>query len=196
MSSTTPTLVLASTSPFRKALLERLGIPFVTASPEVDETALAGEGPEELVRRLAEKKARAVADRFPGALIIGSDQVAVVDGKVVGKPGNHEVAVAQLHNASGRTVRFVTGLCLLDSASGKAEIDAVPFEVTFRVLSEAQIERYLQRDKPYNCAGSFRSEALGIVLFEKMRGDDPNALVGLPLIRLVTMLENAGYPVI
>lgn len=196
MNATRPTLVLASTSPFREALLERLELPFVTAAPAVDETALPNEPPEELVRRLAEKKARAVAARYPDALIVGSDQVAVVDGRIVGKPGGHEAAVVQLRNTAGRTVRFVTGLCLLNSASGETQVDVVPFEVTFRKLSDEQIERYLQRERPYHCAGSFRSEALGIALFEKMRGDDPNALIGLPLIRLITFLENAGYPVI
>lgn len=189
-------LVLASTSPFRKAILERLGIPFVTAAPAVDEQARPGEAPEELVARLSEAKARAVADQFPDALIIGSDQVAVVDGKIVGKPGTHEAALQQLRNASGHTVRFVTGLCVLNSVSGNAEVEVVPFEVTFRPLSDAQIERYLQREKPYNCAGSFRSEGLGIALFEKMHGDDPNALIGLPLIRLITLLGNAGLSVI
>lgn len=189
-------LVLASTSPFRKAILERLGIPFVTAAPAVDEHARPGEAPEALVARLSEAKARAVADRFPEALIIGSDQVAIVDGKIVGKPGTHEAAVQQLRNASGHTVRFVTGLCVLNSVSGEAEVEVVPFEVTFRPLSDAQIEHYLQREKPYNCAGSFRSEGLGIALFEKMHGDDPNALVGLPLIRLITLLGNAGLSVI
>lgn len=196
MSISPQTLVLASTSPFRKVLLERLGIPFVTAAPEVDERALPGESPEALVRRLSEAKARAVADQFPRALIIGSDQVAIVDGNIVGKPGTHEAAVRQLRNTSGRVVNFVTGLCLLNSSSGEAEVDVVPFEVTFRQLSDTQIERYLQHEKPYNCAGSFRSEALGIALFEKMHGDDPNALIGLPLIRLISMLEHAGYPVI
>lgn len=196
MSSSPRTLVLASTSPFRKALLERLSIPFLTAAPGVDESALPGETPESLVKRLAEKKARVVAAQFPDALIIGSDQVSIVNDSVVGKPGTHEAAVKQLRNASGQCVRFLTGLCLLDSATNGAQIDVVPFEVTFRTLTDNQIEQYLQRDKPYNCAGSFRSEKLGIALFEKMAGDDPNSLIGLPLIRLVTMLEKAGYPVI
>ncbi len=196
MSSNRPTLVLASTSPFRKALLERLGFEFATAAPDVDETALPGESPHDLVKRLSEAKARAVTVQYPTGLIIGSDQVAVLDGAVIGKPGDHANAVTQLRNASGRSVRFLTGLCLLDAASGTAQLDVVPFKVTFRRLDDGQIERYLQREQPYNCAGSFRSEALGIALFEKMQGDDPNALIGLPLIRLISMLEQAGYPVL
>lgn len=171
-------------------------MPFETTSPDVDETALPNESPQALVQRLAEQKARAVADRFPDALIIGSDQVAVLDGEIIGKPGDHADAVRQLRNASGRTVRFLTGLCLFNAASGTARSEVVPFEVTFRQLSGAQIERYLKHEKPYNCAGSFRSEALGIALFEKMRGDDPNTLIGLPLIRLISLLENEGFSIL
>jgi septum formation protein len=189
-------LVLGSTSPFRKALLEKLGLPFSTVSPEVDESRLADESPEQLVYRLSEAKARAVAGSKPDALIIGSDQVAVIDGEILGKPGSHEKAVEQLRNASGRAVTFLTGLCLLNSKTGGTQTEVVPFTVHFRDLSDEQIENYLRSEKPYNCAGSFKSEALGISLFERLEGEDPNTLIGLPLIRLVRMLENEGVRVI
>lgn len=192
----TTTLVLASTSPFRKAILEKLHIPFDTASPEVDESVLPGESPEQLVARLSEAKARAVASRFADALIIGSDQVAVVDGQILSKPGVHEKAVAQLKRASGKRVSFLTGLCLLNTKSNRAQVDVVPFNVIFRQLSEAQIENYLRKEQPYNCAGSFKSEGLGIALFERLEGSDPNTLIGLPLIRLIKMLESEGFPVL
>lgn len=191
-----PQLVLASTSPFRRQILEKLGLPFDTARPETDESALAGESPEALVKRLAEAKARAVAEQFPGALIIGSDQVAVNEGKILGKPHTHEVAMAQLREASGKHVRFLTGLCLLNAASGEAQVEVVPFDVVFRALSDEQIDNYLKAEQPYNCAGSFKSEALGIALFERLEGEDPNTLIGLPLIRLVRMLEKEGVRVI
>lgn len=189
-------LVLGSTSPFRKALLEKLGIPFSTYSPEVDETPHAGETAEELVYRLSVAKARAVANDKPDALVIGSDQVAVIDGEILGKPGSHEKAMEQLRNASGKAVVFLTGLCLLNSKTGKAQTEVVPFTVHFRELSDEQIENYLKSEEPYNCAGSFKSEALGISLFERLEGDDPNTLIGLPLIRLVRLLENEGMRVI
>ncbi len=187
-------LVLGSTSPFRRQLLERLGVPFTVASPEVDESALPGESPEALVARLAELKARAVAARHPGALVIGSDQVAVNGGEILGKPGGHERATAQLQAASGKRVTFLTGLCLLNGETGRAQVEVVPFHVHFRALTQAQIDSYLRREEPYNCAGSFKSEGLGIALFERLEGDDPSALIGLPLIRLVKMLENEGLP--
>ena len=189
-------LVLASTSPFRRELLQRLRLPFETAAPEIDETQLENETPHTLVARLAEAKARACAAQFPDALIIGSDQVAVLDDEILGKPGTHENAVQQLCAASGRQVDFLTGLCLLNSQTQQAQIKVVPFSVKFRVLSEQQIENYLLCEKPYNCAGSFKSEGLGICLFEKMDGDDPNALVGLPLIELTTMLSTEGVDVL
>ncbi|CAK0740371.1 m(7)GTP pyrophosphatase [Gammaproteobacteria bacterium] len=189
-------LILASTSPFRRELLVRLGLPFDCVAPELDETPLPEEAPAALVRRLSEGKARAVAPRYPHALIIGSDQVAVLDGRIIGKPDNHERAVAQLRAASGRRVEFLTGLCLLDAATGQAQVEVVSYTVIFRTLSEERIEHYLRREQPYNCAGSFRSEALGIVLFERLEGDDPNALIGLPLIRLVRMLEAFGIDVV
>jgi septum formation protein len=190
------TLVLASTSPFRHALLERLGLPFQTLSPEVDETPVPGERPEALVRRLAEAKARAGATVFPRALIIGSDQVACIDGAILGKPGTRQRAIRQLQRASGRAVVFHTGLSLLDAASGRVQTDCVPFRVHFRPLEQERIETYLDRERPFGCAGSFKSEGLGIALFERLEGDDPNALIGLPLIRLVTMLEVAGIDVL
>lgn len=184
-------LVLASSSPYRKQLLERLGLAFSTVSPDIDETALPGETPDALVERLAEQKARAVGELHQG-LIIGSDQVATIDDDILGKPGNHEQAVAQLTRLSGNRVTFHTGLCLLDTAHHEAQLDVVPFTVQFRELSAAQIERYLHAEQPYNCAGSFKSEGLGITLFEKMLGDDPTALVGLPLVKLTEMLSRAG----
>ncbi len=185
-------LVLASTSPFRRALLEKLQIPFKTLSPEVDETPLEGESPQQLVVRLSEAKARAGAGTFPDALIIGSDQVAVCAGEVLGKPGDHDSACRQLAQLSGKRVDFLTGLCLFDALTGEARTDLVPYAVTFRTLTPEQIDRYLRAEQPYHCAGSFKSEALGISLFEAMHGDDPNALVGLPLIRLVSWLNEAG----
>lgn len=191
-----PTLVLASTSVYRKELLARLGLPFITAAPEVDETPLPDETPPQLVRRLAELKARAVAARYPGALIIGSDQVAVIDGQILGKPGNHERAVAQLRLASGKRLDFLTGLCLLNAASSSIQVEVVSFGVVFRRLSDQQIENYLRREQPYHCAGSFKSEALGIALCERFEGDDPTALIGLPLIRLTRMLGQEGCTVI
>jgi len=190
-----PPIVLASTSPFRRALLQRLGLEFVTASPNTDETRLAGESPEHLVTRLAEAKARAIAGKHPNALIIGSDQVACVDGEVLGKPGNRERAIAQLSRATGKPVVFQTGLCLLNAATGKTQTLCEPFRVYFRQLSRTQIEGYVDREQPFNCAGSFKSEGLGIALFERLEGDDPNALIGLPLIRLVGMLESEGVDV-
>jgi MAF protein len=189
-------LVLASTSPFRKAILEKLGVTFETASPEVDETPLPDETATGLVLRLSEAKARAVAAQFPDALIIGSDQVAVIDDHILGKPGTHDKAIEQLRNASGKTVTFLTGLCLYNSSSGQSQSEVIPFRVHFRNLNESQIENYLRKEQPYNCAGSFKSEGLGIALFDKLEGDDPNTLIGLPLINLVRMLEKEGLQVI
>jgi septum formation protein len=184
-------LVLASTSPFRRDLLQRLGIPFITAAPDVDESPLPGEAADALVQRLSASKARAVGRTHAG-LVIGSDQVATVGEAILGKPGNHERAFEQLQQLSGRTVTFHTGLCLLDTAKDFQQLDVIPFTVEFRQLSTTQIEHYLRREQPYNCAGSFKSEALGITLFRRMQGDDPTALIGLPLIRLTDMLATAG----
>ena len=184
-----PTLILASTSPFRRQLLSRLGLPFETADPTVDETPLPGEAPEASAMRLSEAKARAVATAFPDALIIGSDQVACLDGQVFGKPGNHENAMRQLQAMRGRRVNFFTGLCLLDAKSGRAHLRGVPTLVTFRDLSDDEIENYLRKEQPYNCAGSAKSEGLGIALIARIDGGDPNALIGLPLIALCDLLR-------
>lgn len=189
------TLVLASTSPFRKVLLQRLGLAFECCAPDVDEQRIDYEPAEQLVTRLSELKARAVAADWPDALIIGSDQVAVSNEEVLGKPGKHDTAVQQLRRLAGHRVTFLTGLCLLDTRTGESRIDLIPYYVVFRKLTDAQIERYLQAEQPYNCAGSFKSEGLGISLFESMQGDDPNALIGLPLIRLVSWLNDAGVAV-
>lgn len=185
-------LVLASTSPFRRRLLEKLGLPFEISTPVADESRHPNEPPEDLVQRLALKKAKAVQARFPDALIIGSDQVACIEDIVLGKPGDRTRAIEQLSAASGKLVSFYTGLCLFDASNGLYQLACEPFAVQFRSLSQHQIERYLDVEKPYNCAGSFRSEGYGVVLFERMIGEDPNALVGLPLIRLVGMLAKVG----
>jgi len=189
-------LILASSSPYRRALLDKLGLPYECISPDINESARDGESPETLARRLALEKAQAIAQHHGDALIIGSDQVAVLDGALIGKPLNHDRARDQLLRASGRCVRFVTGLCLLDSDSQQSQVEAIDFRVHFRRLSADQVERYLKREQPYQCAGSFKAEGLGIALFERLEGDDPNSLIGLPLIRLIRMLENAGVQVI
>lgn len=189
-------LILASTSPYRRELLGRLKLPFEVCSPEVDETPLPGETPEETAYRLAIAKARSAAKDFPDALIIGSDQVATLDGLQLGKPHTHDNAVRQLTLMRGRSVVFHTALCLYNSRTGNTQVKVVPFTVHFRNLSDAQIERYLAKEQPYNCAGSAKSEGLGIALIEKMDGDDPNALIGLPLIALIEMLGNEDMAVI
>lgn len=183
-----PQLVLGSTSPYRRTLLAKLGIPFATDSPDLDEARLPGETPQALVARLAEAKARNVAPRYPGALIIGSDQVACLDGKILGKPGDRDSAIAQLTAAAGRAVTFYTGLCLYNSAVGRVQVAVEPFTVHFRRLDRDQIERYVEHEQPFNCAGSFKSEGYGIALFSALEGRDPNTLIGLPLILLVEML--------
>ena len=190
----TPTLILGSSSPFRKMLLERLMVPFETANPDIDESAKEGETPIELVERLAIEKAQAVATQHPNSLIIGSDQVALHGNEVVGKPHTHERAVEQLRSASGKQITLYTGLALINSATGNVQSEVIPFTVHFKTLSEQVIESYLRKEEPYNCAGSVKSEGLGIALFDRFDGDDPNALIGLPLIRLVAMLENENYP--
>jgi len=176
-------------------LLARLGLPFTVQAPDANETPHPGEDAPTLVARLATDKALAVARHHPEALIVGSDQAAVLDDEIIGKPGDHERAAAQLRRASGRTMTFYTGLCLLDSASGQRQVAVEPFRVVFRTLTEPRIERYLRREQPYHCAGSFKSEGLGIALFERLEGDDPTSLIGLPLIRLIRMLEAAGVEV-
>lgn len=192
----TQPLILASTSPYRRELLERLGLPFTVANPQTDETALPGEPPEALALRLSEAKARAVAATYPDALIIGSDQVATVDGKIYGKPGTHERATEQLRALSGKTVNFFTGLCLYNARTGHAEVRGIPTLVSFRELSDREIENYLHREPAYNCAGSAKSEGLGIALLKSMQGEDPNALVGLPLIALCDLLRNQDVDIL
>ncbi|MCF8149143.1 MAG: Maf family nucleotide pyrophosphatase [Burkholderiaceae bacterium] len=188
-------VVLASTSPFRRDLLARLQVPFQTVSPETDETPLPGEAPVATAQRLAEAKARAVATRFPDALIIGSDQVAANDSQRFGKPGTRENAIAQLRLMRGKEVVFHTGLCLLNSATDRAQVCCVDTHVGFRDLTEDEIEAYLNKEDALNCAGSAKSEGLGISLLSYMRGDDPNALVGLPLIALCDMLRAEGLQI-
>lgn len=188
-------IILASSSPYRQVLLAKLGLPFEAVSPSIDESANAGETPEVLCKRLAEEKARALADRFPAHLIIGSDQVAMLEDVQLGKPGNPANAVAQLTAASGKGIEFYTSICVLDSATGKALVEMDKTTACFRDLTNKQIETYVKNDEPFDCAGGFKSEGLGIALLERIVTSDPNALVGLPLIRLVRLLENFGvYP--
>lgn len=191
-----PRLILASSSRYRRALLERLGLPFETIAPDIDETPRPAETPLRLVERLAVAKAQAIAARVPHSLVIGSDQVAVHGDAIVGKPHTFEKAVSQLRQASGSTVTLYTGLALVHADSGRVQSETIPFRVVFRTLSQAQIENYLNKEKPFDCAGSVKSEGLGIALLERLEGDDPNALIGLPLIRLVRMLEREGLAVI
>lgn len=185
-------LVLASTSRYRRELLNRLNIPFEVAAPNADETPLPGETPQALAMRLASAKASAVQDTWPDALIIGSDQVAFVDGVVLNKPGNFDNAVAQLKLMRGKAVFFFTALCVLNSRSGQQQTALVPVTVHMREYGDAQLERYLRTEEPYDCAGSARIEGLGITLVAKLEGDDPNALIGLPLIALCDMLRAEG----
>lgn len=185
-------LYLASTSVYRKALLEKLTTNFHTAKPEVDETPLSGETPEQLVLRLAETKARAIAANLTDGLVIGSDQVAVFAGNILGKPHTVDNAFAQLASFSGNAVTFLTGLAVVDAKSQQAKVCIEPFVVHFRHLTNEEISTYIAREQPLNCAGSFKSEGLGITLFEKLEGDDPNSLIGLPLIKLHLMLKEFG----
>jgi septum formation protein len=189
-------VVLASTSRYRRSLLERLGFPFECANPGTDEAPLAGEPAGKTALRLAEAKARAVAPAFTDALVIGSDQVASCGGLRLDKPGTHENALRQLTALSGKTASFETAVALLDTKSNKVLTRLVPCDVTFRALSAGLIETYLNKEKPYDCAGSARSEGLGIILIERMRTDDPTALVGLPLIALTELLSEAGMSVL
>ena len=182
-------LILGSTSPYRKKLLQRLSIPFTTASPDIEETVLKNESAQDYVKRLALQKAQAVAKQYPNALIIGSDQCSILKGVIRGKPKHHQNAVQQLRESSGERVTFLTGLCLYDAKTNDYQLDLVPFHVDFRILTDYEIEAYLQVEQPYACAGSFKSEGLGISLFKRLQGDDPTALIGLPLIRLSEMLR-------
>ncbi|WP_404300105.1 Maf family protein [Alicycliphilus denitrificans] len=185
-------LVLGSTSRYRRELLARLGLPFEVAAPAADETPLPGEDPRTLALRLALAKARAVAAQHPDAVVIGSDQVADLDGQPLGKPGNHERATAQLRRMSGQTVIFQTAVAVVCQAAGFEQVDLAPVRVRFRELSDAEIERYLRSEQPYDCAGSAKSEGLGIALLDAIDSDDPTALIGLPLIRTCRMLRAAG----
>lgn len=190
------TLILGSSSPYRRALLERLGLPFQCVSPAIDEAPLPGETPSATAIRLAEVKAQAVSALYRDALIIGSDQVADLDGTPLGKPGTHDNAVRQLQAVRGMRVVFHTALCLLDAASGRRQLENVPTVVHFRELSDTQIENYLKREQPYDCAGSAKIESLGVALVRKIESGDPTALIGLPLIALASMLLREGIAVI
>ncbi len=189
-------LVLGSSSPFRKQLLQQLGLEFETDSPDIDETPLTDETVEEMVLRLSVAKATEIAKRHSNSLIIGSDQSALLNGKILHKPGNHETATQQLQDASGQKVVFQTGLCLYNTETNTYQSKLVPYTVTFRTLSDEMIENYLQKEQPYQCAGSFKSEGLGVALFESMQGTDPSALIGLPLIELTNMLTHEGFSVL
>ncbi len=189
-------LILGSSSPFRKALLEKLDLSFDCDSPDIDETPLKGETPKDMVVRLAKLKAQAIAVRHPQSIIIASDQCATLDGNIIGKPGDHATAVEQLTAASGRAVTFYTSLCVYNAGTNQFEECVEPFYVYFRELTAEQIENYLNKEQPYNCAGSFKSEGLGISLFERLEGNDPNTLIGLPLIQLIKMLERFHVKVI
>ena len=190
------TLILASSSEFRRQLLQKLLIPFNSISPKIDETALDGEKPHQTALRLAQEKAKKIGAEYPHALVIGCDQVATLDGEQLGKPGNHNNATKQLQIMRGREVTFHSALCLYNAATGNMQAEVVPYLVRFRQLTDEQIESYLTKEQPYQCAGSAKSEGLGIALMERMIGEDPNALIGLPLIKLITMLQNEGVSVI
>ncbi|MDR8524164.1 Maf family protein [Shewanella fidelis] len=189
-------IVLASTSPFRQQLLQKLQLPFICCSPDVDETPLANESPRELVLRLAHSKAAAGLVQHPDSIVIGSDQVAVIDGKIIGKPLNRETAIQQLSSASGKAITFYTGLAVHNGVNAKQEAIVEPFTVHFKALSYTQICNYIDKEQPFYCAGSFKSEGLGIALFERLEGKDPNTLIGLPLISLIELLENQGVSIL
>lgn len=197
-SSVPPRLVLASSSKYRKELLSRLQIPFEVLVPSIDETPHAGEGPEATALRLAQEKAAAVAAQMPGALVIGSDQVATLDGEQIGKPGSHANALKQLQKMRGRRVIFHTALCLWDGRKADAaqamQLENVQTFVTFRDLPDQELDAYLRIEQPYDCAGSAKNEGLGIAIIEKIESADPTALTGLPLIALTTMLRRTGFP--
>ena len=182
-----PPLILASTSRYRQALLQKLGLPFSSIAPDTDETPHSGESAEQLVLRLAQAKAASVAKQVDQGWVIGSDQVCAIDERILGKPGSHAQAVLQLRTLSGRAATFYTGLCLWDAARQQYQLTMEPFVVHFRTLSDTVIENYLQQEQPYDCAGSFKSEGLGICLFDRFEGRDPNTLIGLPLMALTDM---------
>ncbi|OPX55263.1 MAF protein [Oceanospirillum multiglobuliferum] len=185
-------LVLASSSSYRKQLFDKLGLPFIQDSPEIDESPQPNESAETLVKRLALNKAKALSSKHPHSLIIGSDQVAVFRGQIIGKPHTEHNAKKQLSQFSGQSVTFLTGLCLYNSITETSQVEVERFTVHFKALSTAQIDGYIRKEQPLDCAGSFKSEGLGIALFKALEGDDPNSLVGLPLIRLVDMLNKEG----
>jgi len=187
-------LILASSSKYRKMLLQRFGTPFVCASPDIDETAADNESPSDLVGRLALQKAEAISEQHPQSIVIGSDQMAVFDGQMVGKPGTHHAATKQLSSFSGQVVEFLTAVSVVCRQSGFSEQYTDRTRVCFRTLQDEEIDRYLEQEEPYDCAGAFKAESLGIVLFERIISEDPTALIGLPLIRTAAMLRRAGLP--
>lgn len=191
-----PQLVLASSSTYRRDLLERLQLTFSTEAPNIDESPISGELPEQTAARLAEAKAMAVKILFPQALIIGCDQVAALDGTLLGKPRTYDNALKQLQIMRGKTVMFHTALCLLNAVTGNLQTRVVPCQVSLREYSDAQIVGYLAKEQPYHCAGSAKYEGLGIALIQSVRSDDPTSLIGLPLIALVDMLKNEGFEVL
>ncbi len=189
-----PALILASSSAYRRELLARLRLPFTVDVPDIDETPLPGEGPADTALRLARDKAAAVAARHPGSLVIGSDQVATLDGRQIGKPGHHAAALAQLQSMRGREVVFHTALCLWDGRDGSCDVRDIATVVAFRDLPDAELDAYLRIEQPYDCAGSAKNEGLGIAILERIGSTDPTALTGLPLIALTDMLRRAGVP--
>ena len=191
-----PRLILGSTSVYRRALMQRLRLPFEVVAPQVDESPRLGEAPVAMAQRLALEKAREVAARHPGAVVIGADQVADLAGQAIGKPGNHARAVAQLQALRGQSVTFHTAVAVLRPETGFEQVQVAPVRVRFRALSDADIQRYLVLEQPYDCAGSAKCETLGIALLEAIESDDPTALVGLPLIRICQMLREAGIDVL
>lgn len=189
-------IILASSSPYRRQLLDRLRLEYECHTPNVDETVNSGENATDYVCRLAKAKAQAIASDYPQAVVIGSDQCALLDGQILGKPGSHTKALQQLRQAQGKTVVFHTAVCVLNLARDFSMVEDVPFEVVFRNLNDSQLEHYLEIEQPYDCAGSFKAEGYGACLFSALRGEDPSALIGLPLLRLTTMLESAGIEVV
>ncbi len=189
-------LVLASGSPYRHMLLNNLGLDFIVDSPDIDESAMSGETPQQLSERLSCEKAKSLASKYPDHLIIGSDQVAMLNHRQLTKPGNRKNCITQLIAASGRQVLFFTGVCVLDSKTGQSITEVDLCSVYFKNLTLEQIERYVDREKPFDCAGGFKSESLGIALIERIKGDDPNALIGLPIIKLIRILDQFGYTVL
>ena len=189
-------IILASSSPYRRQLLDRLHLDYECHSPNIDESINDGEQARDYVCRLAQAKAQSIAEKYPQAVVIGSDQCALLDDEILGKPGSHARALEQLRRAQGKTVVFHTGVCVLSLERRYCAVDDVPFEVEFRNLTDKQLKHYLEVEQPYDCAGSFKAEGYGACLFSALRGDDPNALIGLPLLRLTTMLERAGIEVV